>query len=451
MIAIVSLLVLLDAALADEFQGEITAYGFTASSASTEPNAGEPETLTANELGFNVRGRLVTLDDRLRLFVDYRDREPIGGDIQNRALRRLYRAEAEFAIRPNTWTVGVGQFCPPSVTFLPVTGLRTSFQLNPQLSLSAFGGRRAITTSLENVPFSQVLPAAGASINLRRQKLQVTALGTFSEDEAVIFLNQPETYAAPSFLVSASGLPASGVTVGGQVAFAQRASYTVGPTWADFDLQVASAGLWNASGYAHWRTSPTLRMDYFFHHQRVGVYAAGDLGSARLDEPNFTDNRARVSAALGRFGWLKGDYRVRLRPEGVEQRYGLLLYGEELGIDGLYLRGRLYFDAVSFEDSEGVFDRTLWSASAGYRTGGLDLAAGGSFIERAVTPSSSRQADATTSPDLSPFTLQAQRIVFGQGYYSGEGWFAGLDVEYNVEDSEIRGLIQAGIIGWKEW
>jgi hypothetical protein len=102
-------------------------------------------------------------------------------------------------------------------------------------------------------------------------------------------------------------------------------------------------------------------------------------------------------------------------------------------------------------------DRSSWSASVNWRWRGLDLALGASNVQRSAKPLGSRiytpYDDTPDAPvDLSPFVLEAQRILFLRAFYGSEIWFAALDFEQSLADPrERRVFAQLGARLEKAW
>jgi hypothetical protein len=420
------------------------------------PVSGEPETIVAQEMGVRVRLRARELDRRLSLDIDYRGREPIGGDVQDQAMRLLYAGELRYQIIAGTLTAGAGRFVAPSVAFLPVDGGRFDLAID-RLIFSAFGGRRAITTSLRNVELSTFLPAAGASAVYEDALLFAEAAYAYSGDRATI-AETDQTYRASSAYVRALSRLLPEISAGGQIAFSQRASYLLGPTWTTVALSVHAADLFSGSFFVDWRPLKELRLTYDLQYQRTEIARDGQTSQLALVDPRFTDNQLRAAYRLFDVGWLRGAFRWRARNDRQERRYTIGADLDRLPLLGLFARGFVTYEDVSLDHPGPNLDRTLWSASLGYRLSGLDLEAGASFIERRAGPLSGLVAtprdpnDPSRPVDLSPFVLEAQRIAFVRAFYAGDIWFAGLDAEQNLVDAhERRFFAQLGALVEGEW
>jgi len=446
-------------AQAGSFDGMVSLDGFHASSHSTEFGAGKPPRLTANEIGLRIRSRLYEWNDRILVEVDYRGREPLDGDVRNRNLRLLYRAYAQVDAVENRWTVGGGRFLADSVILLPVDGLFTRVDLDRRTSLTAFGGRRAFTTSLRNLPLGGSLPAGGLSFRRYRDRLYIDALGVLSRDQLILPADDTEeltaNFGASNASVNVVGVPTEALVLGARVNLAEQATYALGPTWLDLNA-VSAYGLWSAVAFADWDLTDHVQLDYTFHRQVVGVLPeeAGD----EIIDPNWMDNRFSANIAPGDLGWIRTQFRHRHRATWQEQRYSLQLDANKLGLPGLYARMKGSFDNITdspFTAEQGLVDHLFWSTSIGVRHKGFDARGGASFYERSAAPASSRRMDitdpATQSGDLQPFVLQAQNIAFLRGFYSGKQWFSGVDIEKNLLDDEFRVLIQLGALTERMW
>src|SRR5262249_19910237 len=134
---------------------------------------------------------------------------------------------------------------------------------------------------------------------------------------------------AANFFVDVNLRPIDELFAGGHLAFAQRASYVLGPTWSSVDLQVQALDLWNGVAYLEWRPVSWIRLGYNFHTQSTGVFFAGiktSTGSATLpasSEPRFTDNEVTLGFNVPDLGMIRPGVRYRIRPDRKEVRAGL--------------------------------------------------------------------------------------------------------------------------------
>lgn len=430
---------------------------------------GVPESIALQEAGLRVRLSGRELDERLSLEIDYHGREPLGGDVQNSTLRLLYRGELGYALIPDRLSFGAGRFVAPSVLLLIVDGIKADFSTGGA-TISPFAGRRAITTSRRNVPLERFPPAAGLGVSWRAQGFSLEGAVAYARDEAVLVKGLDEqvtSYDSGSGFLRVVFQPADHVFAGGEVAFAERATYVLGPTWREIELTAQAIDLWNGVLYVDWRPLRSLRFGYDFHTQRTAVFRKGlEIESepelaAVPDEPRFADHRITAAHRVLDRAWARGDLRLRLRPDRHERRYGGSLEVDELGIEGLIFRGSAAYEDVVFDDESAPrpdLDRLLWSASLGYRIAALEAEAGASFIDRRSGPLSGRRFDRASpgdpgSPvDLAPFVLDAQRFAFVRAFYADEHFFGGIDVEQSLEDGgELRLLFQAGLLVEASW
>jgi hypothetical protein len=297
------------------------------------------------------------------------------------------------------------------------------------------------------------------SFHRYRDKIQIDALGVYAQDQFILPLDTAEeltaNHGASNGSVGVVGIPSDDLVLGTRLNFAEQASYNFGPTWLDLNT-TSALGLWSAIAFADWDVSDHVQLDYDFHRQAVGVVP--DDARAEIIDPNWMDNRVSANFAPGDLGWVRTMFRYRSRPSWQEQRYTLQVDANELGVDGLYARAKGSFDNITnspIARESGLVDRLFWSTSLGYRNKGFDGRGGASFYERTAAPVSSRRMDLsdpqTRSGDLQPFVLQAQNIAFVRGFYSGKQWFSGIDFEKNLQDSEIRILIQVGALAERTW
>lgn len=450
--------------------GEVGLDLLRASSSQAGPGAGTPESMVAQEAGIRIRLRARELDRRLQISVDYQGREPIGGDVQDSALRLLYEGAVSYALIERHLVLAAGRFVAPSVVLLPIDGARAEIRVD-RLTITPFGGRRAISTSRRNIDFGSFLPAAGVSASWAGQVLMVDGAAGFSRDELVLIKSSTgedkQTFDAPTGYLRLFVRPIPSLFVGGQAAFAQRAGYTLGPTWTRVQLRVHALDLWNGAIFSEWRPIPGFRLAHDLHTQRAGVFRDGvDVSGGApvpsvpaVQDPTFTDNRFRVAVRPLDLGWVRAEFRLRVRNDRQERRYGGSVDLDQVAFRGLFLRGALAYEDIAFDAPAGPnLNRMLWSASAGYRIAGFDAEAGGSFIERKAGPISSRlfnpapPNEPTAPVNLAPFVLEAQRILFARLFYAGELWFAGIDFEQNLENkSEQRLFAQLGVLLEEAW
>lgn len=452
-------------AAAGELEGEIGLDGLHATSSAAGDGVGAPERLTATELGMRLRARLHEVDDRLRIEIDYRGREPIAGSVRNATHRLLYAADATFEAVPDRWSIGAGRFVPPSVVLLPVDGVHSTLTLDPSWEVSVFGGRRAITTSRRNVPLGRFLPAGGAAVRWTGASGYAEALAAWAQDEILVSpaSDDPafrETLGGAHGAVHASLWPADDWRVGGRLVVAQQASYVLGPTWAGAEIAVEAADLWSGLAWAQWEPRGDLELAYDLHGQRAGVFRAGwRTGEGDLDpalvEPGFVDNRVRAGWRPGDLGWLRTDLRWRARPERHELRYGVSADADALPVPGLTARGGVFLDSLVGDPAFArPVDRLFWRAAVGYRDASLDVEVGASFVERAANPVSGRldhPVDPTRTGDLSPFVLEAQDIAFVRAFYTARRWYGGVDLEHGFAPGEFRVMLQAGVLEELRW
>jgi hypothetical protein len=451
---------------AAEAHAEIAFDILQADSVDSSVGAGSPTSGAAREAGLRVRLDASALDRRLKLDVDYRDREPVGGSFEDSALRLLYQGELRYAITPETLSLGVGRFIAPSVAFLPVDGVHLEARVG-DFTLAPFGGRRAITTSLVNVDLGRFLPTAGLSARYQASGLDAEVAGVYSRDIA-LFEDRPtgssDTHASSAY-ARAIARPIEELMIGGTVAFTQRASYVIGPTWSAFALQVHALDFLSATGFADYRPIKEIRLGYDIDLQRIAVFREGLQAAAApfmptLQDPRFFDQRVRAAWHPHDIAWIRADARLRFRPDRREQRYSGAVDIDHLLQRGICVRSWAAYEVVAFDptDPKPNLDRFLWSFSAAYRAEGLDLELGASFIERRAGPISSRIFDhaqpsgPATPVDLSPFVLEAQRIAFLRMFYADESWFAGIDAEQNLDDAHERRIFaQVGLLFDGAW
>lgn len=451
----------LSGALAGSLDAEVAVDVFHSASASDEPLSGTDLVSGTTDMGARLRGELDELDDRLHAEVDYRGRQPLAGLAPNRPLHLLTEAWVGYDLAPDRLTLAVGRQVADSYVWLPFDGLTATVHLDDATSVSAFGGRRAISSSRANV--GGLLPAAGLSLRRATERYRFDAMASYDTDRYVVGTAQAaleQDLGALSAMARTSLELAEPLWVGGQVAFAQRATYVLGTNRADTAVELDVVGFRNAIAWASWRPVDALRLDYDLHAQQVGFAYGGDgAPDESVVDPTFVDNRVRLTGSH-ELGVARADARLRLRPDRQERRIGGQLDANQLGLPGAFLRGRAFVDDIvdadPAHDDRAGSDRMLWSVSGGYDRNGLSVEAGASFVERAAVPVSGRVgntvgAGAIQSDDLSPFVLEADRIAFLRAFLAGRHGFVGADLERQLGDAEWRAFVQIGTFLDRTW
>ncbi len=419
-----------------------------------DTGAGDPEFITAQELGIGARLRLFELDDDLRVGVVYRGREPILGDVQNTPLRTLWEASVSYRTLWDSTTITIGRFSVPSSVTLVVDGAAVNLELPFWFTASAFAGRRGLTSARREAGISLLLPAAGGSVGWAHPMLTVDLRADYAYDEALFLKasgSASRTYGALHLLALTSSRPFDWLLLGGQLSFVQQGRYVLGPTWTEVEVEAGVVDLWNALAWVEWRPWKLFRLGYDGQFQRPAIVRSASVFGEEDDlrpeivDPRFLDNRVTASVSPFAIGWLRGGVRHRLRPEQHELRYFASLDVDHLIPFGVYGNAQLmYEDVISFVAGTPEPDRLLGSIAVGYDDYGFDVSTGVSYIERGATPLSSRLADATTPVDLSPFVLEAQRLFFVRAAYDMQYGYIAADFERSIDDNEYRALLQVG-------
>jgi hypothetical protein len=421
----------------------------------------DAERFAAQEIGIAIHARFREIDDRLHAAVDYRGREPVGGDLDRDADRLLYQGEIGFIVLEDTLDLTIGRFVAAGPAFLALDGLRVDLDLGGFHAV-AYGGRRAITSSRRNVRLGDLLPVAGGGVRYVDRSFFAAIDGAFARDQVPLIVQRDaevlEDHDSGSLVARASGRPLDWILLGGALSFVERAAYVLGPTWSSARLDALAFNFYGASLYADVRPLEWLQLAYDGQFQRAAFFRSGTTDAAdEIQDPNFFDNQLTVGVRPLEIGWARGSVRFRLRNDRREMRYGLSVEAHDLGIDGPYLGGHVFYEDVTFETAGPDLDRLLWKAFAGYRGFGLDASAGVSFLERMSGPLSGlafdpRSPGAPSEPDdLSPLVLEARRIFFLRLFYAWTFVFAGGDLEVGLDDREILFFVQAGAVWGTSW
>ncbi len=464
---------LVSAAVAGEAEGEVAFDLLHATSASEAPASGPEPALSSTELGMRVRGTVE--HGRLLAALDYQGREAVAGTFQNTPYRLVYRAEIVGALVEDRLDLGVGRFLAPSVVFLPVDGARLAWTPSDALSLTAFGGRRGISTARTNLGFDEMLPAVGLAGAWRHERASADLLGSYAGDQVSygtegVVPGDPtrtitDTVTSLAATVGGTVEPmADAMTVGLRATATQDATWVLAATSTTPELQLQSVDLYQGLAFLRWRPADTVRVDVDALRQAalvpIVLAPASEPGqpAAPIVDPTFSDLRARGAVRVVDAGWIRPDVRLRLRADRTELRSGLGADVDRLWIPGPFVRARAWFDDILMDrtgDDVAAVDRLLWSASAGWSEGGFEIEGGASFVDRAAGPVSGRSTAPTQlqSDDLSPFVLEAQNIVFLRSFVATRRWFGGADLEANVigPEPEVRAFVQIGLLGDASW
>ena len=458
-------------------EGELV-FDYFYARAETVEDAADPDsgrtTLDAGDLGirFLYAAPISGLGEGAQLQIDYHGREALQGDARNSDLRLVYAANVTWPLSEST-RLSVGRFLAPSVVLLPVDGVQLTRQhrfRDGEGTATIFAGRRGVLTSRRNVPFDEFLPAVGADWQWRNQRFSLGGTLGYSEDEAILVNASQELkrpYGSFSGAVQASAVLSDSVTAYFRLAGFEQASVRLGPSWTELDLDVEALDLWHATGFVRWRPNRNWRFRYGLHSQRAAVQRVGVQlpdGSGGLEQvsdpgfrPKFTDHRLRAERRfmLGSTqGWIRARVRYRERPDRSEFRFGGELHANNLLWEGVTLRASAFYDEISGRNGRPVEldgDRRHVSAAIGFRRDGWHIEAGGHWLDRDA-PYSGRTftladpGEPDDARDHSLFVLEAQTNGFVRAFWTGRKYFAGLDLERNLEDGgEFRAFAQLGI------
>ncbi|MEQ1572052.1 MAG: hypothetical protein ABMA64_40870, partial [Myxococcota bacterium] len=358
--------------------------------------------------------------------------------------------------RGDGWEVGAGRDLAASVVLLPVDGARVEVG-GESLAVSAFAGRRGITTSRTNVPLDTLLPAGGAAVDWTGAERRVHARGQAAAYQDLLALGAADV-TTPVF--GANGLAAIDVRpteswwLGGQAVAAPQLRYEVLDNRAPAGTGVIQAAdLQQLLVFTEVRASEQVRFGADVVRQRAVVV---DTDLPVLD-PNFFLAALRSDVALDRFGWLRLSASERLRGGRAETRLGA---GADLDLGRPFLSvGGELTDVAGRDvfDDFALVDRALWRASVGWRARAFEVEAGASWFERSTVPVSGLPGDLSSSEptrptQLAPFVLEAQPIASARAFWATRGWFGGIDLEADLlRAPELRGFVQVGALWESRW
>jgi hypothetical protein len=448
------------AARAGSWDGEAAIDTLAATSRSSDPGTGPSESLASADVGLRLRGNVADNAEKVSFHLDYWGRQPFAGAYRNARHHLLFAAVLRYRPEPD-WTLSVGRFVAPSVLFLPMDGFSAKYHPE-RFEVELFGGRRGVTTSRLNSPLSEFRPALGARASYAAGGGRVEAVVAAASDQVRLGAGDSDAFVKSG--VVRGSLRVGDTDVAAHVAASDQIHYALGPTWADATTVVVGPGLWSAAAWTRHHVTDDLRATAEVHVQRVSVVrdatTTADGQVADLFEPGFADVRLRIDASPADGSWIRGDGRIRRRPDRTEVRYGARADLRDVGVDGLTLDGSLHLEHL-FASEDAKFapavDRLFWRAEAGWSDGPLDVVAGASVVERAAAPVSSRRVDPSApdepkdSDDLPPFVLGTQEIAYLRAFWAGRSLFGGIDVERSLEDGEWRAFAQIGWVGGGSW
>ena len=469
--------VLLFAGSASAAEGELV-LDFLFAKADTVVDAAQPgsgnTTLDAGDLGtrFLYASKLDLPGRPARLQIDYHGRDAVLGNTLNSDLHLFYAANLTLSVDDSS-QLQLGRFLAPSVVLLPVDGLRLTRDhklAGGKAVAQFFAGRRGVLTSRRNVPIGDFLPAIGADWQWRNQRFSAGGSLAYSEDDAILLKASEEVkrhYGSMQGALQGSVALSPGLTVNLRIAGFEHATVTLGPNWSELDLDVEALDLWHATGMLRWRPNRDWRLRYGFHRQQASVYRVGvqledDAGDlTRIPDPGFsptfTDHRLRAERRfrLGASnGWIRAGARYRERADRSERRTGAELQVSNILIKGTSLQLAGFIDRISGRKGNPIVldgDRRSFMATLGYRWAGWNVEAGANWLDRNA-PYSGRSFtladpdEPRNARDQSLFVLEAQTHAFLRTFWTGRRFFAGLDLERNLEDGgEFRAFAQFGV------
>lgn len=438
-----------------------------------QPGSGNT-TLDAGDLGtrFLYSTNLSAFGQPAKLQIDYHGRDAVVGNTRNSDLHLFYAANLTLSLDDRS-QLSMGRFLAPSVVLLPVDGLRLTHNhklADGQGVAQFFAGRRGVLTSRRNVPLDEFLPAIGADWQWRNQRFSAGGSLAYSEDDAILVKASQELkrrYGSMQGAVQGSVALSRELTVNLRIAGFEHATVTLGPSWSELDLDMNALDLWHATGMLRWRPNRDWRFRYGFHRQQASVYRvgvqledeAGDLTQFRDPgfSPTFTDHRLRAERRfrLGASnGWIRARARYRERADRTERRAGGELQVSNVLIKGASLQLAGFVDQISGRNGNPIVldgDRRSLMATLGYRRAGWNVEAGANWLDRNA-PYSGRTFtladpdEPRNARDQSLFVLEAQTHAFVRTFWTGRRFFAGLDLERNLEDGgEFRAFAQFGV------
>jgi hypothetical protein len=418
------------------------------------------------ELGLTLRLDARDLGNkRWDLKLDFRGRE---GFIGNATLNELWELNATAKNLGGRVDLTFGRLRTPGGFWLVADGAMLNVRYAPWIGQSFYGGLRAFTTGRRNTwmgPDDPVaLPLAGTSIWVKHHIVQASLGFTWTRDsidlhkgfliptgENVLERHQEDEY----FLDAQIALyPLPALYLGGGASLGTRydVQFSSSDPYGATTLDVATLGAFGAWAMAEYRPIKKLRLVYTFDFERVRLLQSQLLKLKADNTPveatagSFQDHTLRAEYRLWNALRAEAQYRLRWRDnDDLEHHVVAGLRGDDLwrGLGGFVSVG------VDLNRLSGkVHDRVLYSGGLSFVKPYLDIRLGLLFTDGIGSGLLFSQLSASGNGKapvaLFPYVLESNRVAFLRAFATFWKMFAGLDVEENLEDAQLRMLLQVG-------
>ena len=408
------------------------------------------------EVGLLVRADVRNLAKRLDLRLDFRDREPLVGNLPRRELHDLSITIRDLGGRLD---LRAGRFAVPGGFWLITDGASATVRL-AVVRLAAYGGLRAFTSSFTNATFAgDLLPLVGAAVAVEHPIVRASLAYTFTGDllevqrgkDRVERLQRPEMFLDGQALV----LPHPTLLFAGGLSLGSRYQLTYSSKMGEFtkppSVDSEAIGSFMAYAIGEWRPLPRLRLTYAFDFVRARVLTPVQPldNSLKAAGGSFEDHTFKGAVRIWRQLRAEARYRLRFRENtDVVHRVEGLIDGDNLVVG---LGAFVNFGLDVYQRPDGAARRDSFVATGGlsFVRPYLDLRGGLLYTDAigagvAFSTHAKQAMGAGPTSELFPFVLEAQRIAYLRGFFTRRGFYAGADLELNLEGQQVRAFAQVG-------
>jgi hypothetical protein len=424
------------------------------------------------ELGLTLHGDLRDVAHRFDFKLDFAGREGFVGNSTWNNLYELYGAARRLA--GGRLDVTVGRFRTPTGFWLTADGAMVTVRYTPWLSQSVFGGLRAFNTGRRATWMTtgpmRALPLAGTALAVNHRLVTGSLSFAYSKDDLVFYSGEVPTSKSvieehkiedEFFLdgqVSVFPHPKIYLSAGASLGTRYDQKFDVNNPYGPSTIGVATLGAFGVYGFAEWRPWKPLRLAYTFVFERVRLYQSELLVVPGAQAPqaadgSFEDHQLRATYLVWRALRLEAVYRLRYRANtDLEHHVTMGARGDDLW-RGLGAFASIGVDVNSGIDLPGadpaqrkVHNRIIYSGGLSYVRAQLDLRAGVLFTDGIGSGLvfSTHTATPGAKSELFPYVLESNRIAFVRAFALFWKMYAGVDLEENLDQGQLRMLAQVG-------
>ncbi len=363
----------------------------------------------------------------------------------------------------------LGRFSAPGDFWLIADGARLDIRYTNWLSQSFYGGLRSFTTARDNADLNVMgpvaLPLGGTALTVHHRLIDAGLSFTYAKD--VLFLNDfwstqslssvPDNHVESEYFLDGHFMlfPVKTLMLAGGGSFGTRYDVQFSPTDPQSPAQVGIATLGAVSAWSlvEWRLHPKVRLQYTLNYERVRMIESQELltepNGAPVPNPNgsYLDNQIRVVWLAWRALRIDAQYRFRWRENtDLEHNAVVGIHGDDLWH---HFGGFVSVGVDIIQPGVTTLTRIIYSGGLTYLRSFLDIRAGILFTDGLGSgllfsqPVTGGTGAAPTQ--LFPYVLETNRVAFLRVFGNWRGWFAGVDVEEDLDLAQLRGLVQVGV------